>query len=366
MSKEDKDPLSQKLIDLVRKNDADKEITQYIESELENIFMIGFGPEDATSVVYSYFMHNDIDNINNRDLIEILREITKDKEFLIDCPICEECIDLLLLKEPYEICPNCKKNLDYWTDFGFEFGGADVIPREKVYREYAKDIAETAYKKTLKKKLDNKVSGQSDLDVFKEICKQIFQQHRIRFMVYPHLEGGNTSWLYTDILQDFYLDNFEGSLLDATDLRIDTDELLYSDKGVFFVDNWKDKVHLLKAFNGKIDLRIANLNPSYSMEEYGQSSRCFIKMDWSERSRNIPKKKFLYSMPYWIIYFYFSMRNLFFIFFTRLKQLLKEKYYEIKYELKKRFKKKGDDKKHTDNDTPFDDNLDDDDPDIPF
>ena len=37
--------------------------------------MIGFGQEDATSVVYSFFMHNDIDNINNRDLIEILREI---------------------------------------------------------------------------------------------------------------------------------------------------------------------------------------------------------------------------------------------------------------------------------------------------
>ena len=361
---EDKEPLSQKLIDLVRKNDSDKEITQYIEDELENIFMIGFGPEDATSVVYSYFMHNDIDNIKNRDLIEILRETSKDKELLLDCPICEECIDLF--KEPHEICPNCKKNLDYWTDFGFEFSGGDEIPREKVYQEYAKDNAETVYKKTLKKKLDNRVSGQSDLDVFKEICKQIFQQHRIKFMVYPHLEGGNTSWLYTDILEDLYLDNFEGSLLDATDLRIDTDKLLYSNKGVFFVDSWKDKVHLLKAFNGKIDLYIGNLNPSYSMEEFNQSSRCFIKMDWSERSRNIPKKKFLYSMPYWVINFYFSMRNLFFIFFTRPKRLFKEKYYEIKYELKKRFKKKGDDKKHTNNDTPFDDNLDDDDLDIPF
>mgnify|MGYP004339803073 CR=1 FL=1 len=33
---------------------------------------------------------------------------------------------------------------------------------------------------------------------------------------------------------------------------------------------------------------------------------------------------------------------------------------------KKDLRKKGDDKKHTDNDTPFDDNLDDDDLDIPF
>lgn len=361
---EDKEPLSQKLIDLVRKNDSDKEITQYIEDELENIFMIGFGPEDATSVVDSFFMHNGIDNVGNRDLIEILREISQDKEYSFECPKCDEGIDLQLMKEPYKNCPICKADMNYWEDYGFAY--TNEIPHEKVYREYAKDIAETVYKKTLKKKLDNKVSGQSDLDVFKEICKQIFQQHRIRFMVYPHLEGGNTSWLYTDILEDLYLDNFEGSLLDRRDLRIDTDELLYSDKGVFFVDNWKDKVHLLKAFNGKIDLRIGNLSPIYSIEEFNQSSRCTIKMDWSERSRNIPKKKFLYSMPYWIIYFYFSMRNLFFIFFTRPKQLFKEKYYEIKYELKKRFKKKGDDKRHTDNDTPFDDNLDDDDPDIPF
>lgn len=333
MSKvEDKEPLSQKIIDLVRKNDSDKEITQYIENELENRFMIGFGPEDANSVVYSFFQDQEIGHINIRDLTDFLRETAKDKELLIDFSICEGCRDLLLLEKPYEFCPNCKQNPhNICRRFGFKRNA------QKIYMEYAKNIAETVYKKTLKKKLDNRVSGQSDLDVFKEICKHIYEQHRIRFKVFPHSEGGNSSWLYTDILSDLYL-NFKAIHLSEKHLTIDTDGLLYSDLGEFWVDNWKDTVHLLKAFNEKIDLSIGNLYPMSSKEVFDQNVRCCIKMDWSERSRNIPKKKFLYSMPYWIIYFYFPMRNLFFKFFTRPKYFLKEFYYDLLFRIEERFK----------------------------
>tara|TARA_E500000331_G_C17243503_1_gene708079 strand:- start:248 stop:1285 length:1038 start_codon:yes stop_codon:yes gene_type:complete len=338
---------SKKFINIVRKNDMDAEITEFIDSWLENIFMIGFGPKDADSVVSSYFMHQEIGDFKNNDVIEMLRESWEGEEFLDYCWKCEEEVDLLLLKDPYETCPHCEQHLDYWKDFGFAW--SDSIPYTSVYYEYAKNIAESVYKKTLKKKLDNRVSGQSDLDVFKQICKKIFQKNRLRFMVYPHLEGGNTSWLYKDIFEDFYLDNFdEESVFDSTYLIIDTDDLLYNDIGVFFVDNWKDKVHLLKSFNGKIDLSLANLNPSYELKYF--ESRCYLKMDWTEKTRNIPKKKFLYSMPYSVIYTYLVARNLPFIFFYRPMRVLFEKYFEDKY-YNLKFKLR--DLLRTDNNPPF-------------
>ena len=107
---EDKEPLSQKLIDLVRKNDFDAEITSYIDSWLEEIFLIGFGPEDAVSVVDSFFM-NDCSEVNfeNKDLISIIKEISQKKTFIIECPNCDKHIDMCLIVEPYESCPGCKK-----------------------------------------------------------------------------------------------------------------------------------------------------------------------------------------------------------------------------------------------------------------
>ena len=184
----------------------------------------------------------------------------------------------------------------------------------------------------LKKKLDNRIPGQSDLDVFKTICIQLFKEHNIQFMVYPWNESGCTSWLYTDILQDIYESEPEGCHDLNKSFRIDTDKLLYDNEACFFAEKWEHRITLLKAFNGKIDMSIGNLTPMYELEYV--ESRCYLKMDWTEKTRNIPKKKLLYSMPYILIYSYFFLRNLSFTLFSRPKELLGEKYYEFEYKLK--------------------------------
>ncbi len=329
---EDKEPLSQKLIDLVRKNDFDAEITSYIDSWLEEIFLIGFGPEDAVSVVDSFFMHDDCSEVNfeNKDLISIIKEISQKKTFIIECPNCDKHIDMCLIVEPYESCPGCKKKINYWKDYGLCW--SDSIPYGIVYEEYAKNTAERIYKNALKKKLDNRITGQSDLDVFKTICIQLFKEHNIEFMVYPWNEYGCTSWLYTDILQDIYESEPEGCSDRNKPFRIDTDQLLYDDRTCFFAEKWKHRITLLKAFNGKIKMSIENLNPIHELK-YSESL-CYLKMDWKEKSRNIPKKKLLYSMPYIVIYLYFFLRNLSFTLYSRPKQLLREKFYKYEYRLK--------------------------------
>ena len=168
-------------------------------------------------------------------------------------------------------------------------------------------------------------------------------------------ESGCTSWLYEDILKDIYDSTSDDDFTKYDrykDFKIDTDQLVYHNRACFWVDKWQHKITLLKAFNGKIDLSIGRLNPRTPLK-YSES-KCYLKMDWTEGSRNIPKKKLLYLMPYSVIYCHFLVRNLFFISFTRPKRLLREKYYEVKYSLKYRLKKENYDK-YLDDDTdiPF-------------
>tara|TARA_B110000003_G_scaffold184233_1_gene183154 strand:+ start:878 stop:1939 length:1062 start_codon:yes stop_codon:yes gene_type:complete len=330
---------TERLISLVRKNNSDGEIIQYINEQLINIFKLGFNVEDATkSVVNSYFVHGEVDGFKNQDLIAILKEEQIHAHY-IPCEQCYEEIDIFLTKNNYSTCYVCNEKINFWHDGG-EYAFEDVIPLDGVYQNYVKKNAEKIYQKTIKDKAKNRLLGKSDLDIFKTICLQLFKDHHITFRVYPWNESGCRSWLYKDILKDIYDstsdDDFSKYDRDK-DFKIDTDQLLYHNRACFWVDKWQHKITLLKAFNGKIDLSIGRLNPRLPLK-YSES-KCYLKMDWTERTRNIPKKKLLYLMPYSVIYFYFLVRNLFFISFSRPRRLFREKYYEIKYSLKYRLKK---------------------------
>jgi hypothetical protein len=298
--------------------------------------MLGFNIDDADSVVSSYFMHGEVDNYKNRDFISLVKEITKEiTSYEVVCYLCETELDLLSIESPYETCPSCKKGLNYWRDFGFR--DSDVLPSSEIYSNYAEKNAERIYRDALRDKANNRISGESDLDVFKELCLQLFKKNRISFRVYPWHESDCVSWLYTDILEDLYKEFDDDEYDWDKRYKIDTDQLLYDDKACFDVKNWKNKITLLKAFNGKIDLSIGNLNPRVPLKY--TEPLCYLKMDWTESSRNIPKKRFLYSMPYCLIYSYFFVRNLFFTLFSRPTYRLKETYYEFYYNFIYKLKK---------------------------
>ena len=105
-----------------------------------------------------------------------------------------------------------------------------------------------------------------------------------------------------------------------------------------FVDNEDQGVF---AYEGKLDIR-----PPYQREfVYKDKQRDAVIntvmknfplniMYWAESSRNIPKKRFLYSMPYYLISFYLFARNVFFTLFSRLPHKLRDKYYLLKHEIK--------------------------------
>ena len=335
--------ITEKIINLVRKCENDDEIIQYINDQLKKRFILGFNFDDAYRVLDSYWMHGDEPYYKNTDLVSLVKEITKeDNYYRVICFFCAKELDLLSIESPYKTCPSCKKELNYWRDFGLdELSG---MPSSEIYLDYIEKNAERIYRDALRDKAINRVSGESDLDVFKELCLQLFKKDRISFRVYPWHESDCVSWLYTDILEDLYKEFDDDEYDWEKRYKIDTDQLLYDDKACFEVKNWKNKITLLKAFNGKIDLSIGKLNPRVPVKY--TEPLCYLKMDWTESSRNIPKKKFLYSMPYCLIYPYFFVRNLFFTLFFRPTYRLKETYYEFYYnfiyKLKKILRIKGD------------------------
>ena len=73
--------LNKTIIELIRRNDRDSEIVDYIDRWLKDIFWLGFDKSEATSASNSFFMHDDLGDIPNKDLVELMKELYPDPEF---------------------------------------------------------------------------------------------------------------------------------------------------------------------------------------------------------------------------------------------------------------------------------------------
>ena len=112
--------------------------------------MLGFNFDDAYRVLDSYWMHGDVPYYKNTDLVSLVKEITKeDNYYQVICFLCAKELDLLSIESPYKTCPSCKKELNYWRDFGLdELSG---MPSSEIYLDYIEKNAErkkTAIAKT--------------------------------------------------------------------------------------------------------------------------------------------------------------------------------------------------------------------------
>ena len=308
--------VNQKVINLVRDLKEDEDIIKRIEVALERIFMLGYSIESADSVISSIFNDGwetipEI-KIDNDSLFTIVNAFYTEyykndflgyvNQFDIECPYCDCYIPLLEYKAEFRNCPSCGKYISLEEEC-FDWVIWEIICA--VYYDYVEKEALIIQKKIKNYKRINRVFGTSDLDLFKEISKSLFTEYGLKFRVYPHNESGCSSWLWDDPLEKIYEESKYTGTRCLKFIDIDTDNLLYEKKTMFYlfesytdigqatVDDYKiikkafagkisldlvdDYKIIKKAFPGKISLDLFDY-PSLEGNFY------ILKMNWSEYS----------------------------------------------------------------------------------
>ena len=271
---------------------ADTDFIQFLENKIKNLFLCGFPIHDAATIYDSWSMFSEPKpEIPNATLHEILKINQKDiydtfgKEYCYLKIKCEACgseyqyTDLDSLKT----CKNTKCLKDVNILQSIEVDAQDYIEDnylENSYRNYIFDNAEIIFKKVEKRK----VSEESDVSIFKNICFDLFFNHKFKFYTEPFSASGNTSWCSADLLYPFYegllkkMEKKDQSLMveELYWIQINTDTILNGSSTEIIV-NKKFTNILVDKFNEIFNIKKIDSEVLKDFEE----DILFLEIDWT-------------------------------------------------------------------------------------
>ena len=274
---------------------ADRDFIEFLENKIKNLFLCGFPIHDAATIYDSWSMFLEPKpEVPNTTLHEILKINQKDiydtfgKEYCYFKIKCEACgrkyqyVDLDSLKT----CKNTKCLKDVNILQSIEVDAQDYIEDnyfENSYRNYIYDNAEIIFNLVQENKTKSNGCKESDVNIFKSICYDLFFNHKFGFYTASFSASGNTSWCNTDLLYPFYegllkkLGKKDQSLMveELYWIHINTDTILNGSSTEMTV-NKKFTNLLMDKFNERFNIKI----DSEALKEV-EEDILLLEIDWT-------------------------------------------------------------------------------------